>query len=30
VELIPFNKLTAFFTEHLKSGDALDERISTL
>jgi hypothetical protein len=30
VQLIPFNKLTAFFTEHLKSGVALDERSSTL
>ena len=30
VQLIPFDKLTAFFTEYLKSGDALDERISTL
>jgi uncharacterized protein len=30
VQLIPFAKLMAFFTEHLKSGDALDERISTL
>ena len=30
VQLIPFDKLTSFFTEHLKQGDALDERSSTL